>query len=124
MTDNDSITEAKGKEPESSQADIFPTIGSWEDGTRRPSEAGLQHRILFAPDPRERIRRERTEDIAALTLTRTFSRQSRFSSYSTASDEEAARVRRVTSRKTVDLQTRLPTCTHCPSVCEWRQTYT
>jgi hypothetical protein len=118
MTDNDSITDTKGKEPESSQAEISPTIGSWEDNARRPSEAGLQHRILFAPDPRERMRRERTEEITALTLTRTFSRQSRFSSYSTASDEEAARVRRVTSRKTVDLQTRLPTCTDCPLVKE------
>lgn len=108
--DSDDITEPKGKEPESLHGDISPTINSWEDSTRRASEAALQHRILFAPDPRERMRRERTEDIAALTLTRTFSRQSRFSSYSTASDEEAARVRRVTSRKTVDLQTRLPTC--------------
>src|SRR5436190_22791499 len=107
MDDNNtSSTEPKGKEPDTLEGDASPRIGSSGDRTRRPSEAG---HILFAPDPRERLRREGTEDITPLTLTRTFSRQSRFSSYSTASDEETARVRRVTSRKTVEPQTRLPT---------------
>jgi hypothetical protein len=97
--------ESKGN-PDYSTGELSPTIGSSEDNARRQSEAA---HILFAPDPRDR-RRQRSEDIAALTLTRTFSRQSRFSSYSTASDEEAARVRKVASRKTVEPHTRLPTC--------------
>ena len=88
------------------EGEISPRIGSSEDRMQSPSEPG---HILFAPDPRERLRRERTEDITPLTLTRTFSRQSRFSSYSTASAEETARVKRVTSRKTIEPQTRLPT---------------
>src|SRR5271170_3612064 len=99
---------SKGKEPETSTS-VSPTIGSWDDAKRRPSEGGP--RILFAPDPRAGIRYERTEDVAPLTLSRTFSRQSRFSSYSTASGEETERVRRVTSRKTIEPHTRLPTCT-------------
>src|SRR5436190_9010718 len=107
MDDNNtSSSELKGKQPNTLDRDGSPTIGSSRDRTRRPPEAG---RILFAPDPREGFRRERTEDIIPLSLTRTFSRQSRFSSYSTASDEETARIRRVTSRKTVEPQTRLPT---------------
>jgi hypothetical protein len=105
MDDNNDSSEPKGKEPEASAGDVSPAISSWEDRVRRPSEA--RHRILFAPDPRERLRREST---TALTLSRTFSRQSRFSSYSAADDEENERVRRVTSRKTIEPHTRLPTC--------------
>jgi hypothetical protein len=81
------------------------TMLSSLEQARRPSEG----HILFAPDPRTH---RRSEDIAPLTLTRTFSRQSRFSSYSAASDEEAQRVRRVTSRRTVDAGARLPTSEH------------
>lgn len=96
------------------EGEVSPRIGSSEDRMRRPSEPG---HILFAPDPRERLRRERTEDITRLTLTRTFSRQRRFSSYSTASDEDAARVRRVTSRTTIEPQTRLPTGKSSMGIC-------
>jgi hypothetical protein len=81
-----------------------PTID--EERGRRPSEFGP--RILFAPDPRERARR--SEEIAVLPLSRTFSRQSKFSSYSAKSDDETERVKRVTTRKTVEPHTRLPTC--------------
>jgi hypothetical protein len=104
MDDNIDSSEPKGKEPEVSPGEVSPAISSWEDKARRPSQAG--HRIVFAPDPRERLRRENT---TALTLSRTFSRQSRFSSYSAADDEENERVRRVTSRKTIEPHMRLPT---------------
>lgn len=100
--------ELKGKEPETSTGEVSPTIGSWDDRTRQPSMAEAHPRILFAPDPREHLRRQRTDDHTALALTRTFSRQSRFSSYSTASDEEHSRVQRVSSRK-AEPHTRLPT---------------
>lgn len=93
--------EPKEKDIES-LAERVPTIESNGERTH-PSE--IPHRILFAPDPRGR---RRSEDITALALTRTFSRQSRFSSYSATSDDEVARARRVTSRK-VELHTRLPT---------------
>jgi len=70
--------------------------------------SGAAPRILFAPDVIER-RRQRSEEFpATLTLSRTLSRQRRFSSYSTASDEEAARLKRVATR-TIEPQTRLPT---------------
>jgi hypothetical protein len=59
-------------------------------------------RILFASDPREKIRRD---EITTLPLARTFSRNS----YSSAVDEETARVKRVAIGKTVEPQTRLPT---------------
>lgn len=103
---NNNSTEPKGKEPDTVEGETYSGIESGEDRVRRPSEGG---HILFAPDPRETLRRERTEDITPLSLTRTFSRQSRFSSYSTATDEETARIRRVTSRRTIEPQTRLPT---------------
>jgi hypothetical protein len=59
-------------------------------------------RILFASDPREKIRRD---EITTLPLARTFSRNS----YSSAVDEETARVKRVAIGKTVEPQIRLPT---------------
>jgi|SRR5579859_7779568 hypothetical protein len=71
-------------------------------------------RILFASDPRERIRRD---EIYTLPLSRTFSRNS----YSSAMDEETARVRRISTSRAVEPQHRLPTgipvilpaLTHC-----------
>src|SRR5271167_1094952 len=103
MDDNINSSEPKGKEPEASASEVSPEILSWKDKARRPSEAG--RRILFAPDTRERLRRETT----TLTLSRTFSRQSRFSSYSAADDEEIAKVKRLTTQRTIEPQTRLPT---------------
>jgi hypothetical protein len=100
--------ESKGKEVDMEKGEISPTIGSMDDKSiRRPSEPG--HRILFAPDPRER-RGTRTDDMVGLQLSRTFSRQSRFSSYSAVSDDDE-RIKRVTTRKTVEPRTRLPTST-------------
>src|SRR5271155_2737384 len=114
MADEKDSTELKGKEPRTSTGEVSPTIGSWDDRTRQPSMAEPHPRILFAPDPREHLRRQRSEDHTALTLTRTFSRQSRFSSYSTASDEEHTRIQRVHSRRT-EPQHRLPTGTFTSS---------
>lgn len=59
-------------------------------------EAKGDHRILFAPDPREKTKYH--DDIGILPLTRTFSRNS----YSAASDKEAARVKRVATGKAAD----------------------
>jgi hypothetical protein len=97
--------ESKGKEVETEKGGVSPTTGSMDEKSqRRPSEGG--HRILFAPDPR--ARRERTDSVVGLQLSRTFSRQSKFSSYSAVSDDEE-RIKRVTTRKTVQPHTRLPT---------------
>jgi hypothetical protein len=86
------------------EKEIPPTIDEEERGVgRRPSEFGPH--ILFAPDPRGR----RSEEITVLPLSRTFSRQSRFSQYSSKSDDETERVRRVTTRKKIEPHTRLPT---------------
>lgn len=101
--------ESKGKDVDIEKGEVSPTIGSMDEKSiRRQSEAG-PHRILFAPDPRER-RGTRTDDIVGLQLSRTFSRQSRFSSYSAVSDDDE-RIKRVTTRKTVEPHTRLPTGT-------------
>src|SRR5277367_1062153 len=108
MAEEKDSTELKGKEPRTSTGEVSPIIGSWDDRTRQPSMAEPHPRILFAPDPREHLRRLRSEDHTALALTKTFSRQSRFSSYSTASDEEHSRIQRVSSRK-AEPHTRLPT---------------
>jgi len=105
MEDNGDSGEPKGKSPETSMAEKSPSIGSFDGRPRRLTETGGH--ILFAPDPLEHI--GHGEVVAPPNLTRTFSRQSRFSSYSAASDEEHERARRVTSRKTVELHTRLPT---------------
>ena len=59
-------------------------------------------RILFASDPRERFRRD---ELYTLPLSRTFSRNS----YSSAVDEETARVRRLSTSREVEPQHRLPT---------------
>lgn len=80
------------------------SIASIKD-TRRLEEKETSPRILFASDPRERLRRD---EITTLPLTRTFSRNS----YSSAADEETARVRRVATGKKVEPQTRLPTGTN------------
>ena len=108
MTDDMDLPEGKDKQLEMSTGERLPPIGPSKDRTRRASMAEAHTRILFAPDTREHLQRYRSEDHTALTLTKTFSRQSRFSSYSTASDEEHARIQRVNSRK-ADPQTRLPT---------------
>jgi len=65
-------------------------------------EPKADHRILFAPDPREKARHH--DEIGILPLTRTFSRNS----YSTASDKEAARVKRVASGKAANPGNVLP----------------
>jgi hypothetical protein len=65
-------------------------------------EPKTDHRILFAPDPREKTKHH--DEIGILPLTRTFSRNS----YSAASDKEAARVKRVTSGKAADPGNVLP----------------
>ena len=56
-------------------------------------------KILFAPDPIDRHK-----DITTLPLTRTFSRNS----YSSARDEEEARVKRAVGSKNIEPQTILP----------------
>ena len=106
MDDNANINESNEKEPHIAEG-MSPTIGTY-DNTRRPSQGG--QRILFAPDPRVRMRQQ-SEGIAMLPLSRTFSRQKTFSSYSVKADEENERVRRVTSRRTIEPHTRLPTGT-------------
>src|ERR1700732_3677270 len=94
------------KELGSNMSTVSPTIDEDAEKGRRPSE--LAPRILFAPDPRERTRR--SEEITVLPLSRTFSRQSKFRSYSAKSDDEIERLNRVTARKIVEPHTRLPTC--------------
>jgi hypothetical protein len=98
---NEKVT---GSEP--SAAGTSPSIGYSEDKSRRPSEV---QRIAFAPDARRR-QRSSDGDIAVLPLSRTFSRQRRYSSYSTHGDDEKEQVKRVISRRTVEPHTRLPTC--------------
>jgi len=107
MDDSNSTKSPKAKESSQLEEGLSPIMSS-DERIRRPSETG--HRILFAPDVFERRRQRSDEFPATLTLTRTLSRQSRFSSYSAASDEETARVKRVTSRRAVEPHTRLPTC--------------
>ena len=90
----------KTKEDGASSKRRSLSIVSLEKGRREDLESGPK--IFFAPDPREKIR---LEEITTLPLSRTFSRNS----YSTAGDEEAARVKRATVGKTVDPHARLPT---------------
>ena len=76
------------------------------------AEPRTDQRILFAPDPREKIKHH--DEIGILPLTRTFSRNS----YSAASDKEAARVKRVTSGKAADPGNVLPIgMVHSPGFC-------
>lgn len=96
----------KATRSEPSAGEISPSIGYSEDKSRRPSEV---QRIAFAPDARRR-QRSSDDDIAVLPLSRTFSRQRRYSSYSTYGDDEKEQVRRVISRRTIEPHTRLPTC--------------
>jgi hypothetical protein len=105
MTDDMLSETSKGEDIGESITNI-----SHIERNRRPSEVGGGH-ILFAPDPRQLQRRATQSEIAPLTLARTFSRQSRFSSYSAASDDENARARRAVSRRAVEPHTRLPTGT-------------
>jgi hypothetical protein len=107
MANDDTIDDMDEHKAAPSDITSSPTIG-FADERGRPSEAG--GRILFAPDPRDRERRR--SEVATLPLTRTFSRQSRFSSYSATSDDERQKVRRVTSRRVVEPHTRLPTSIH------------
>jgi Cation transporter/ATPase, N-terminus len=113
MDDNTNSNELKEKEPNIStgEVNVSPTTESFGN-TRRLSEAGP--RIIFAPDPRAPRRRQQTEDVPMLPLSRTFSRQKSFSSYSVKIDEEHERVRRVASRKTIEPHTRLPVGTFSP----------
>ena len=100
-TDNEKAT---GSQP--SAGEISPSIGYSEEKSRRPSEV---QRIAFAPDARRR-QRSSDDDIAVLPLSRTFSRQRRYSSYSTYGDDEKEQVKKVISRRTIEPHTRLPTC--------------
>jgi len=110
MDEQESVTESKGKSPRLSQGEISPTTTSHDiQRQRRHSEFG--QRIVFAPDPRER---RHPDEIATLPLTRTLSRQSRFSSFSSFDDEEKEKIRRVASRRSVEPHTRLPTSTSRP----------
>jgi hypothetical protein len=77
--DNDSVSERK------SISSIGPDRG--ESGPK----------IFFAPDPKHK-------EITTLPLTRTFSRNS----FSSARDEEEARVKRATRAKNIEPQTILP----------------
>lgn len=103
----DTDNKATGSEP--SAGEISPSIGYSENKSRRPSEV---QRIAFAPDARRR-QRSSDDDIAVLPLSRTFSRQRRYSSYSTYGDDEKEQVKRVISRRTIEPHTRLPTCIPC-----------
>ena len=87
------------KDDGSRSGEAFPSLENQQHEIfdRRPSD----HRILFAPDPRERIRHE---DLGILPLTRTFSRNS----YSAASEQENERVKNVTSGKLADPASVLP----------------
>ena len=76
-----------------------PSIGSVDE---RPRDLEAGPKILFAPDPIDKLK-----DISTIPLTRTFSRNS----YSSALDEENARVKRATRHKNVEPQTILPTGT-------------
>lgn len=99
-------TNEKETGPESSAGEVSPSIGISEEKSRRPSET---QRIAFAPDAR-RHRRSSDDEIAVLPLSRTFSRQRRYSSYSTYGDDEKEQVKKVISRRTIEPHTRLPTC--------------
>ena len=103
MDEQESFTESKGMSAEISPGHS-PVIDP--ERRRRPSEFG--QRILFAPDPRER---RHPDEIVPLPLTRTLSRQSRFSSFSSIDDDERERIRRVTTRRSVEPHTGLPTST-------------
>jgi len=97
--DDENSREAKLKDGNTSSGRISPSTASNDKHQRDAPEPGPK--ILFAPDPREKLRHD---EITTLPLTRTFSRNS----YSAASDEENARVKRVTTGKTIDPQTILP----------------
>src|SRR5271169_4347731 len=94
------MDDEKPKEDSTSSKRRSLSIATIEKHRRDDLEAGPK--IFFAPDPREKLR---LEEIATLPLSRTFSRNS----YSTAGDEEAARVKRAAVGKTVDPHARLPT---------------
>ena len=98
MSDQNS-EERKSKDGGASSRRISLSIDKTE---RNVLEPRTDHKILFAPDPRENIRLH--DDIGILPLTRTFSRNS----YSAASDHETARVKRVTSGKAADPSNVLP----------------
>jgi hypothetical protein len=107
MDEQESVSDSKGMTPILSTGEASATLASPDlERQRRPSEFG--QRIIFAPDPRER---RHPDEITTLPLTRTLSRQSRFSSFSSIDDEEKQRIKRVATRRSVDPQTRLPTST-------------
>jgi hypothetical protein len=103
----------KGKDHEVSTGGASPSIGFSEEKSRRSSERRRRpsdvQRIAFAPEAR-RHRRSSDDEIAVLPLSRTFSRQRRYSSYSTYGDDEKEQVKRVISKRTIEPHTRLPTC--------------
>ena len=89
------MTEEKKSQGEMESISERKSISSIVSPERRRSETGPK--ILFAPEPRHR-------DIGTLPLTRTFTRNS----YSSAMDEEEARVKKATRTKNIDPHTILP----------------
>jgi hypothetical protein len=97
--DDQNSGERKSKDDGSSSKRMSFSI---EKAEKDPVEPKPDQRILFAPDPREKIKHH--DEIGILPLTRTFSRNS----YSAASDHETARVKRVASGKTTNPGNVLP----------------
>ena len=97
--DDQNSREKKPKDDGESARRISISIDKTEKDVLEPR---TDHRILFAPDPRGKIKHH--DEIGTLPLTRTFSRNS----YSAASDNETARVKRVTSGKAADPGNVLP----------------
>ena len=99
MDDQKNSSERKSKDDGPSSRRVSLSIDKTEKDAMEPR---TDHRILFAPDPREKIKHH--DEIGILPLTRTFSQNS----YSAASDYETARVKRVTSGKAADPGNVLP----------------
>lgn len=103
--DDQNSSEKKSKDDGASSRRMSLSI---EKAEKDPIEPRTDQRILFAPDPREKIRHH--DEIGILPLTRTFSRNS----YSAASDYETARVKRVASGKAAEHGNVLPIGKHHP----------
>jgi hypothetical protein len=97
MSDQSSSPEKK----EPIEQDDVPSPDIRPLDTRRRQDSVPEYRIAFSPDAREKIRRD---DITTLPLSRTFSRNS----YSSASDEKKAQLKRVTGGKSIEPQAILP----------------
>lgn len=84
--------------PRAPDEESIPERKSISSIARERRESTPGHKILFAPDP------NRHREITTLPLTRTFSRNS----YSSAKDEEEARLKRATRSRGVDPDVILP----------------